>query len=299
MYNNAKKYFITAKRTCSVHDLLQENLQQDIPVQLVIEAGGVWLDKKKISSANIRIEKDQTVRVYVSETQLKSFVLFPDRIVADNNNFMIVYKPPGITTTADRASMIWNLTYGVKNYYLNKGISYDPTPINRIDYMVQGLVLYAKNKLVERHLFKAMADRKIMKVYLALLEKTGDYSPKYLRTKDKLSFTNKAFTADAGKVAESLFILRKQYEAVDAYSVVIFTGRRHQIRFHASRYLRPILGDDYYGSRIKTEGRVIGLFAYGLNFTYQGKRYRIRLHDLDIQALSFINKSSVARSKEC
>ena len=109
-----------------------------------------------------------------------------------------------------------------------------------------------------------------LKMHPALLIKT---EPRKKRIKDNISFKNKAIVDEEGKPAHSFFIQKTN----ETYSVILLTGRRHQIRCHAAHYLSPIQGDTYYGSKIRLHNQKIALTSVGLNFFCQNKRYRVRL----------------------
>ncbi|MFC2155568.1 hypothetical protein ACFLRB_03635 [Acidobacteriota bacterium] len=83
-------------------------------------------------------------------------------------------------------------------------------------------------------------------------------------------------------------------ENADIYSVFPFTGRRHQIRFHASHYLAPIIGDTQYGSRFVLKPDEIALMCRGYNFPMKGKNLRIRVTPAHIKA--FYQKARSAGS---
>ena len=126
----------------------------------------------------------------------------------------------------------------------------------------------------EKTLFRMMMDRKIGKVYLALMPRDALFPNRY-RIHDSLSYTSKAVVSSSGKEAKSVFIKHGSYGAVVGYSVVLLTGRRHQIRSHASTYLSPIIGDQLYGASDTVRNQPLALFAVGLNFRY-GEKKRIR-----------------------
>lgn len=276
-FHNARKSFMTAKIATTVGELLKQHLPQTTTPEIVFEAGGVWLDRKRAPSLDHPLEKGDTLRVYIAPLQGKTYVLESSMVVLEHADFMIVYKPAGLTTVCDRSNLTYNLTAAVAAYYKKRKINYVPSPIMRLDYLVDGLVIYPKHKDAERTLFQMMKDHKIKKYYVAKLEKSEN-PPRCKRTSDHLDFIHKTVASPTGKKAESLFILRNQTSDYDEYGVVLFTGRRHQIRFHAATYLQPILHDSLYGKGNVNDPQPLGLTAMALNFTYKGKRFRVRLH---------------------
>jgi len=280
MYQNAKKYFITAKTQTTVGELIRKHAQTTLEPSFLVESGGVWLEKKRVASVDEIVEKGGTIRVYIVATQGKRFLLQQHHIVFETDDFIIIHKPAGLTTSSDRSNAHYNLATSVGDWFKKLGNSYTPTPITRLDFMVEGLVLFPKHKKAEIDFFRLTQKRFIRKQYVALVEKKPGL-PSCFRVKDTIDFTHRAVSDPNGKEAHTLFIKREDTETWTSYSVFLFTGRRHQIRFHASKYLNPLIGDTFYGGTIKTKTQQIGLIAYRYAFRYRGKRYKITLPELD------------------
>lgn len=279
MYNNAKKYFFTAKKAQTAEQLIAECMPQHNSPQLPITSGGVWLGKYRMTTPNKVLQKGDTLRVYVSDTQGLHYTIPASDIIYETDDFCVVYKPPGISSCADRSNLYYNLTEGVRNYYSTSGNTYEPSPMTRLDYMVQGLCLFAKHKSAEKDLFKLTQERGITKHYMALLPKLELPLRKHI-VDLPLNFTDKARVDTSGKSAKTLFVHHQDVSnTVSAYMVKLYTGRRHQIRAHAAKALRPLIGDGLYGSRCKHPNHHIGLIAYKYIFRCFGSVHRICMPD--------------------
>ncbi len=277
-YNNSKRFFVTAANDTRLGDLLQRELGDKCDVATVIGSGGVWLGKTRCDFADMVLQKGDTVKVYITGSQGLAYRLVSEQIIFEDDDVLVVLKPPGITAVPDRSNLQHNLTYAVSQYLRSKGINYSPAPLTRLDYMVGGLSLFGKHKAAVAKLTEEMKQRRIHKLYRAIVPDAGEL-PACKRVRNKLDFFDKAFVSDQGKDAHSLFFRRALYRGMVVYSVILLTGRRHQIRAHAAQALQPLLGDDLYGTLPKGAPRQIGLLAVGLNFTFQRRRYRIRLAD--------------------
>jgi len=153
----------------------------------------------------------------------------------------------------------------------------------RLDRPVEGLVLFAKNKESERILFKLVRKSRIRKWYMAALDKRNDIAR--IEISDTITNEYSITRLDpGGKRARTYFHKTGSLANADIYSVFPFTGRRHQIRFHASHYLSPIIGDVQYGSRYKLKPDEIGLMCRGYNFFIKGKNLRIRVPEAHLDA---------------
>ncbi len=273
-----KPFFITAKTDTPLQQLLSDHLPSQYNPEKVITSGGVWKDKKRIFDPGFIIRSQETVKVHTSSFQGKFYTLDREQVVFENQDLLVVYKPCNLNVHAIPTSVYYHLAYGVNSYLKAKGIEYKSTPLTRLDRSVAGLVLFAKNKPAERQLFKLVKQRRIKKWYMAALEKSD--AIKWLRIRDRVS-TDGARTLldDNGKVADSLFIKTETLKTADIYSVFIFTGRKHQIRFHASHYIGPIIGDTFYGSTTILPPDEIALICRGYNIPYGKQILRIRLPD--------------------
>lgn len=278
-FQEVKKFFITAKEDTPLRRLLEEHLPAGYTenAAIAISSGGVWKDKKRIFGPDFTIRAQETVKVHISTFQGKIYTLNEKDIVFENQDLMVVYKPPDLNVHAVPSTFYYNLTYAVNRYLEQKDIPFVSTPVTRLDRPVEGLVIFPKNKSSERRLFRLVKVRRIKKWYMAALERRRDPggadNPDYLRIRDRVSNNgNRTCLDENGKDADSLFIKTQTLEAADIYSVFIFTGRRHQIRFHASHYIAPIIGDWFYGSSHRIESDEVALVCRGYNIPYREKK---------------------------
>ncbi len=271
MHGNANRYYITAGRTerlaaCLAGYFKKGNVESD----LMIRAGGAWHRGQRQKNLDAMVQKGETVVVYASPTQRVAFDLQPQHVVMETADWLIVTKPPGLSTVPDRACDRFNLTTAVKYYLRQQKVRYEPVAISRLDLMVSGIVLFPKSKAAEIKLFEAMRNREIAKVYRARLSAPLP-SGRVWRVRAPLEFGTKARVSNDGKPSETIFIS----ESPDTTWVraVPITGRRHQIRIHAAQALSPIVGDSLYGGQ---GGSGIELVAVGYNFTWDNQRIRCR-----------------------
>jgi 23S rRNA pseudouridine1911/1915/1917 synthase len=271
-----KRFFITAKTETSLRELLSTHLPSQYNAEVVIASGGVWKNKKRITNPDYILHPMETVKVHVSSFQGKAYTIDTGQVVFENRDLMVVYKPCNLNVHAVPTSIQYNLAYGVNHYLQQQGLQFETTPITRLDRPAEGLVIFSKNKSYERELFKLAKERKIKKWYMAALEKQSEV--KCLRIRDKISNNGIRTLLDPnGKPADSLFIRTQSLVHADIYSVFIFTGRRHQIRFHASQYMAPIIGDTFYGSGVPLPPDEIALVCRGYNIPYKNQILKIRL----------------------
>ena len=281
-FKQIQRFFITAKTATPLRQLLADHLPAPSDAETVIGSGGVWKDRKRVTDPDTIIPAQETVKVHISSFQGKAYTLEKEHIIFENPDFMVVYKPCDLNVHSVPSSFYYNLAYGVSQYLRQQGIDYHVTPVTRLDRPVEGLVIFPKHKSSEIQLFKSVKLRQVKKWYTAVLGTTK--GPRCLRIRDTLSnLGNRTFSDEKGKAADSLFIKTGSVGNADIYSVFIFTGRRHQIRFHASHYIAPVLGDWFYGSATVLQDDDTALICRGYNIPYRRETFKIRLpqHYLD------------------
>ena len=276
-YQNAKKYFITTKRASTLDHVIREYLPS-VEVDTLIKSGGIWRNRQRMLKPDEMINQGDTLIVYVAPDQGRKFVLNPASIVKETDDWLIIDKPAAVTVAQDRSNTTYNLTFGVGEYLKSKGINYSPSPITRLDFMVQGLVIYPKSKASEITLFKAMMAGNIHKTYAAALPAHDPVINDGI-VRDKIGFKGKTVVDPEGKEAISKFQFLYRENGIDYYKMMPITGKRHQLRFHAARYLKPLIGDALYGSKIPRADEHIALIAIHYDIILEGVTHTIELPD--------------------
>jgi len=272
-----RRLYITAGKDTPLLTLLQANLTDPASAGALIACGAVWLDRSRITDPGFQVHRGRTVRVFLWPGQTEPFVLKPADLVFRDSRVLVAAKPPGVPVQADPTSLFHNLAGGVADFLRTEGKTFSPTPVSRLDVPVGGLVLFAASKQWERELFRLMRERRIHKMYCAVLTADG---PERILVNDPLGWRDgRAGSDPAGKSARTLFLRRGEWMGLARYTVIPFTGRRHQIRAHAAAHLAPVAGDTRYGAPRRRDIPGIALVCAGYNFTLGGTRYRIRLSD--------------------
>ena len=291
-HHNAKVYHVTTKKADTAYNSVQSALPKLDTLAQLFEIGAVWLGTQRLFNQDSPLPAGSTLRIYVSTQRHDIAHLTPAQIVAETEDWLIVDKPAGLSSVPDRSHLFYNMTSAVTRYLRQQKTRYAANPITRLDLMTSGLMLYAKHSTAEKHLAKAMLQHQICKQYTTLLapKNIGRETafPNCLRIRDRLSFVEKARVSPEGRDCHSLFIRHPAIQEFAHYKVILFTGRRHQIRCHAQHYLAPVLGDTFYGGRSHPETG-IGLWASAYNFCdLSGQKQRIRLPHLEERIQAFV-----------
>lgn len=196
---------------------------------------------------------------------------------------------PGIATESAKIGSV-DLVSEIKKYLKKTGNSYLGV-IHRLDQPVEGILVFAKNKVVADNLtkqvqFNEKSGKGMIKKYKALvyghLKAESGTMVNYLvkNAKDNISFVvpeNEAKKQNAKKAVLEYRVLSQanDYELVD---IKLLTGRHHQIRVQFAEAGCPLIGDLKYGN----EASIAYSNENGRN-NVQLKAYRLEFYHPDLK----------------
>ncbi|QDH77549.1 RluA family pseudouridine synthase [Echinicola soli] len=167
---------------------------------------------------------------------------FEDLILFQNDDYIVINKPPYLSTLDDRHER-QNILHLAKDY-----IS-DAQMCHRLDKETSGCLVIAKNPDAYRNIAIQFEHRKVEKIYHAVAEGIHEYDHKLVDR--NLAATNKGIAKISikGKPATTYFTTLKTYAMHSLIECKPVSGRLHQIRVHLSYLGAPICGDEMYGGK--------------------------------------------------
>lgn len=165
----------------------------------------------------------------------------------EDEDILVLAKPSGLPVLPGGFFLENTLLYLVRERY-GAGCS----PLHRLGRGTSGAILFTRNRPAARSLAKAMFERRILKVYLALA--SGTLMPEAFTVEasigpvpHRLPATVNAYRPDGRPSISQVRVLRR-FPGVNAtlLEVTIPTGRPHQIRIHLSYAGFPLVGDPLY-----------------------------------------------------
>ncbi|MCI8962043.1 MAG: RluA family pseudouridine synthase [Clostridia bacterium] len=205
------------------------------------------LRQKDIRINDIRISSNETihtgdkVKVYIIDELLFSHYDF--KIIYEDANILVVYKPAGIEVVGENS-----LTSYVQRQYPSS------MPCHRLDRNTFGIVLFSKNDEALQILFDKFKNHEIKKYYKCKVY--GIPSSKHTILKAYLfkdSNKSQVYISDSPKkgyreiVTEYTVLSSNKKENTSVLEILLHTGRTHQIRAHLAHIGYPIIGDGKYG----------------------------------------------------
>lgn len=167
---------------------------------------------------------------------------FEDSILFQNDDYVLISKPPFISTLEDRNDPLNILAAA-------RAVVPDAQVCHRLDKDTSGVLAIAKNPEAYRNLAIQLEDREVTKVYHAIVEGVQDFKDQLVDAPILKQNDGTVKIAREGKSAQTWFSTLKvlgNYTLVECKPV---TGRMHQIRIHLARLGASIAGDDLYGGK--------------------------------------------------
>jgi 23S rRNA pseudouridine1911/1915/1917 synthase len=227
-------------------------------LQKLIESGLVLVDGFPAGhNHQLKGGEKITIRVPPSAPAKVEPENLPLEIAFEDDHLLVVNKPAGMVTHPGAGNRSGTLVNAL--LYYSKKLSglhgYErPGIVHRLDKNTSGLILVAKNDRVHLALQAELKEKKIRKVYRALIcghvkKESGVINlPVGRSIKDRKKMT---VSHARGRTAHTEFTLLDRFKLYDLLEISIKTGRTHQIRVHFSHLGHPIFGDPDYGGRLK------------------------------------------------
>ena len=204
-----------------------------------------------------------------------------------SENAVVIYKPSTIPSQSDVSGGedAVTLTVGLLR---EMGEREDLYLINRLDRVVGGLMVFARNKKYAKKLSEILSEDAFCKEYFAVVDGTVE-SGELVDWLSKDSVAGKGFVCDENYRGAKKAILNLELIETVSYKgrlkslvqIKLKTGRFHQIRVQLSSRGASLVGDKKYGNR-DFGARQPALFAYRLSALVDGEKIEAkRLPDVD------------------
>jgi RluA family pseudouridine synthase len=217
-------------------------------------------------------------------------------VVSEDDEFLVINKPAGLVCHPTKGDVYSSLISRARLYL---GGESGPHMINRLDRETSGIVILAKTAVANTELRKLWESRIVRKEYVAIVHgefhgmrmidaPIGPDENSIVSIKDRVR-------GDGAPSRTQVFGVRSFERGERLFSlvrVILFTGRKHQIRIHLSHVGHPIVGDKLYGgdenlylafvkeeltelqkARLLTENHCLHAGTVHFDWYGQGRRY--------------------------
>ncbi len=169
---------------------------------------------------------------------------FKDLIIFEDEEYLLINKPPYISTLEDRDATKTNILEMAREIYPEIKVCH------RLDKETSGVLALAKTPEAYRHLSIQFEDRNVTKQYHAVVDGVHEfegvdvYLPIYAGSDGIVKIDRQK-----GKIAETIFNTIEVFKKHTLVACYPITGRMHQIRIHLTCLKAPITCDGQYGGK--------------------------------------------------
>lgn len=167
---------------------------------------------------------------------------FKDWILFEDEDLIVIHKPPYISTLKDRTGADSVLELATE-YHKNCQVCH------RLDKETSGALLLAKHPQAYKHVNIQFAERTVEKIYHAVAEGVHELKDMEIDLPLLISASGMVRVAKAGKTSTTIVGSLSQYKNHTLVACKPVTGRMHQIRVHMAAIGAPLVADETYGGK--------------------------------------------------
>jgi 23S rRNA pseudouridine1911/1915/1917 synthase len=251
-------------------------------LQALIRSGDVQLQGQS-ARTRAAVHAGDIVRLTVPpvqeiETEAEEI---PLEVLFEDDDLLVLNKPAGLVVHPGAGNQTHTLVNALLHHCTNlSGIGGQQRPgiVHRLDKETSGCLVVAKNDLAHHHLSRQFAERKVKKIYLAIVAGTlkrprGSIDAAIGR--HPVQRRKMAVHPTKGRTAKTDYRVLETGGGISLVECAIHSGRTHQIRVHLHHIGHPVIGDSLYGKKGASTPRQM-LHAWKLGFSHPHTNERLR-----------------------
>lgn len=226
---------------------------------------------------NRRLQAGERLRITIQEEHSSEKIPpvdLPLDIVYEDEDLLVMNKPAGMPIHPSLNNYENSLANGLAYYFAKQNVPFVFRCINRLDRDTSGLTIVAKHYvaagILSEQIAAKTADGAIHREYLAIVRgeitpAAGTVNAPIART--GTSLIERGVDFEKGEHAVTHYRTLKTENGHSLLSIVLETGRTHQIRVHMKYLGYPLIGDYLYNPDYANMQRQ-ALHSYRLSFTH-------------------------------
>ena len=271
MWERILNYTITEQKTSNIHEFLKAHGYSSSLIRAIKEdTEGIRLNGEPVLARTLLTPGDQ-LAIRITETKFSENIVpsdLPLSIVYEDPDLLVINKPAGMPIHPSQGNYDNTLANACAWYFKEKGEPFVYRCINRLDRDTTGLLIIARHLYSASLLSAMMARREIHREYLGISR--GRVTPSSgtitapLGRKDG-SIIERTIDFEHGESAITHYEVLEEKNGHSLVSLILETGRTHQIRIHMKYLGYPLIGDYLYNPDMEHIQRQ-ALHAWKLSF---------------------------------
>lgn len=234
-----------------------ENISRN-KIQVTAKAGNILVNGEAVKS-NYKVKPFDDISVVMAFPPREIELLpenIPINIVYEDADLVILNKEPGMVVHPGygnyTGTLVNALVYHFRNLPRQNQEDIKPGLVHRIDKNTSGIMAIAKTELAQSRMAKLFFDRKIDRIYHALVwgdfkEEEGTIDGHIGRSLKNRKVMDVFPDGAYGKPAVTHYRVLERFGYVTLVECKLETGRTHQIRAHFQHIGHPLFNDETYG----------------------------------------------------
>lgn len=220
-----------------------------------MQKGAVWLkplhrkSQRRLRRITQPLKKGDTLFLYFDE-HLLSLQSTPARLISDAQHYSVWNKPAGMLAQGTLYGDHCSLLYFVEQHFQPRRPCF---LVHRLDSAASGLMLIAHSERAAAAFSALFQQRAMIKRYRVMVEGLLDKNTSVIKE-----------ALDDKEAVTRIEHITHREDGNSELTVLIETGRKHQIRRHFASMGHPVLGDREYGSSLTKDP--LQLVAIELSF---------------------------------
>ena len=269
MHEGDYEHFVVQEPKPLLEWLLENVKQSRSKVKATLQGRGVKVDGKTVSQFDYQLQKGMKIAFSKTKRNNEGLKNRFVRIVYEDRWLVVVEKNPGILSMAAGHSTL-NVKSILDDYFRKTRQKCTAHVVHRLDRDTSGLMVYAKDmeteQILEHNWHDIVYDRRYVAVLSGEMEKDEGTIANWLKD-NKAYITYSSPVDNGGKYAVTHYHVLDRTTEHSLVEFKLETGRKNQIRVHASDMGHPVCGDTKYGNGDDPLHRLC-LHAWLLCFTH-------------------------------
>lgn len=243
-------HFVVTEEQPLLAFLLANVHESRTKIKQTLQGQGIRVNGKTVTQFDYQLLPGMKVAVSKTKRNQAQFKSRYLRIVYEDRWLIVIEKQPGILSMAAGHSSL-NVKSVLDDYFRKSHQKCRAHVVHRLDRDTSGLMVYAKDidteQVLEHNWHDIVYDRRYVAVLSGEMEEDEGTIQNWLKD-NKAYVTYSSPVDNGGKLAITHFHVMDRTTEHSLVEFKLETGRKNQIRVHASDMGHPVCGDTKYGN---------------------------------------------------